>query len=396
MTRHPAMPLITVAALLLGVFTPQLSAQSYQPKAAGPRAQPGTQAVSSPQRVRVRTTGAAPLSRPDARQAAVKDALRRAVEAGGGVEIDSVSQTQDFILVRDTILARATGFVESYVILGERPNDQGLYRVRVQAVIARDRVVDQLDDLSVLLQRKGKPRLMVVGNADGAPADPHTAQVVNRQLHRRGLRTLDADQVTKRRGQRIREAQAEGHRLEALAILHESGAEYLVIASVTGQQSPSREVYGLQLHAFEAVGRVRVVEAATGRLLADHTAKARVTGRNEATTVQRAKAAVLEPASEAALRELANHWLNDVDPFQGGRVSLVLRQASVDRFLALMREIGKVEGVREVRFRRFSADGQSELEIATHASAEAIAAVLRKLDPTLDVLKVEPTRIEVR
>ena len=49
---------------------------------------------------------------------AVNDALRKAVEEGAGTFIYSHSETEDFALVRDTVLARSAGFVQSKEVRG--------------------------------------------------------------------------------------------------------------------------------------------------------------------------------------------------------------------------------------------------------------------------------------
>src|SRR6056297_925894 len=51
---------------------------------------------------------------------AIREALRQAVERGAGSVIYSESETRDFELIRDTVLARSTGFVQSHEVLSTR------------------------------------------------------------------------------------------------------------------------------------------------------------------------------------------------------------------------------------------------------------------------------------
>ena len=48
---------------------------------------------------------------------ALKQALRKALEQGAGVQISAHSQVQDYVLIRDTIYSRAAGIVKDYRIL---------------------------------------------------------------------------------------------------------------------------------------------------------------------------------------------------------------------------------------------------------------------------------------
>ena len=57
---------------------------------------------------------------------AVRDAQRKAVENGAGTVIYSHSQTKDFALVKDTVLSRAAGFIQSFEVLSGKEVEDGL------------------------------------------------------------------------------------------------------------------------------------------------------------------------------------------------------------------------------------------------------------------------------
>ena len=80
--------------------------------------------------MKVKATGQAPASLPNAREAAVEDALRRCVEAAG-VHVASETLVDDFTLIKDVIYTKTAGLVEHYEVLEENPDQEGLYTVRV-------------------------------------------------------------------------------------------------------------------------------------------------------------------------------------------------------------------------------------------------------------------------
>ena len=62
--------------------------------------------------------------------AARDDALRKALEQGGRVEISSYSQVDNFVLIRDTIYSRADGIITDYKILEQGAGMGGLLRIQ--------------------------------------------------------------------------------------------------------------------------------------------------------------------------------------------------------------------------------------------------------------------------
>ncbi len=77
------------------------------------------------------------------KESAELDAKRKAVEKGAGAVIYSHSETKDFTLVKDTILARSTGFIQSSKIIGKvREMEDGTFEVRIEAVVSIKGVED--------------------------------------------------------------------------------------------------------------------------------------------------------------------------------------------------------------------------------------------------------------
>lgn len=69
------------------------------------------------------------------RQAALADALRRAVEKGAGVLVTSDTHTKNYLLASDAVRTSSDGFVREYKILDEGL-DSGTYRVKIEARVA--------------------------------------------------------------------------------------------------------------------------------------------------------------------------------------------------------------------------------------------------------------------
>ena len=96
-----------------------------------------------------------------ARDEALDDALRKAVEQGVGAYVDAESRVENFQLISDRIYSRTSGYVSSYSVLFEE--EQGdLYRVVIRAVVKTGEIENDLAAIGILLAQQGRPRLMVL------------------------------------------------------------------------------------------------------------------------------------------------------------------------------------------------------------------------------------------
>jgi hypothetical protein len=96
-----------------------------------------------------------------ARDAALEDAQKRAVEQAIGILIDSQTRVENYQLISDKILAQTRGYINRYAITGEN-TDSGLLRVRINAEIALSRLKNDLSSIGILSGRMHKPRTMVM------------------------------------------------------------------------------------------------------------------------------------------------------------------------------------------------------------------------------------------
>jgi hypothetical protein len=96
-----------------------------------------------------------------ARDAAIEDAQKRAVEMAIGILIDSQTQVENYQLISDKILSQTKGYITRYNIASETA-DSGLLRVRINAEVALGRLNDDLSAIGILLGQMHKPRTMIM------------------------------------------------------------------------------------------------------------------------------------------------------------------------------------------------------------------------------------------
>ncbi len=102
-----------------------------------------------------------PADKAKARDDAITDACRRAVEQAVGLFVRSESLMKNFALVEDNIYTNAKGYIKSYEVIDERVvND--LYRVKIRAQVWMDKIDTALDDLMEQFKVVGDPRFVLL------------------------------------------------------------------------------------------------------------------------------------------------------------------------------------------------------------------------------------------
>jgi len=107
-----------------------------------------------------------------ARDAAIEDAQKRAVEQAIGILIDSQTQVENYQLISDKILSQTKGYIKRYTIASETV-DSGLLRVTINAEVALGRLTGDLSGIGILLGRMHKPRTMVMVTEQNIGSDAY-------------------------------------------------------------------------------------------------------------------------------------------------------------------------------------------------------------------------------
>jgi hypothetical protein len=96
-----------------------------------------------------------------ARDAALEDAQKRAVEQAIGILIDSQTQVENYQLISDKILSQTKGYISRYNVTGET-QEGALLRVRITAEVSLGKLNDDLSAIGILLGQMHKPRTMIM------------------------------------------------------------------------------------------------------------------------------------------------------------------------------------------------------------------------------------------
>ena len=100
-----------------------------------------------------------------AKDEALRDAMKKAIEQGVGAVLASETEVENFQVVSDRILTKSKGAIKSYRILREGAVDNGInYEVVISAVVDDDLLNQSMETFRIMQQLTGRKTVMVVYN----------------------------------------------------------------------------------------------------------------------------------------------------------------------------------------------------------------------------------------
>ncbi len=316
-----------------------------------------------------------------AKDDAVEDALRKAVEQTLGTMIQAESLVENAQLIEDRILSKTEGYVQKYSIIHEGRTADDMYEVTVKAVVKTADLKSDLDAIATLLRRKNMPRLVVliqeqnIGETPGAghliSADLNTAETaIMDAFMAKGFRFVDDATVQKNLTDAKASAILAGNTAQAAALGKKTGAEF-VLSGKALAKTVQVEVYGTTIRSQQATVTVRAIRANTGEVVAVSTAQGKYSHIDDVAggtlAIQKACAAL----SQDLVGKIVSKWSGEVT--SGNTVTLNVK--NVD-FMRLSNFKGTlpyvVRGVQSVVQRDFD-DGFATLEITFKDKADDLA-----------------------
>ncbi len=250
-----------------------------------------------------------------ARNQALLNAQRNAVEQGVGLVLDSKTVAENFQIIKDQILTSSQGFVTKYLVVSEGATpDRQSYQVRIKAEVAQNLLEDRLAALRILNKKMGNKRIMVIYQSDNRNALPrnHGAttaalQGLNDELNKAGFRVFNQVQTEKVYQQIEKAARVDRPVDDLIAMALDNQADILVRFEDIGGE---RGAQGGQFSAAYATIRVSVYDTSTGRQIADSQVEGKQLLRANAGPYDWAKG--LADASQKAAREAASESITKI------------------------------------------------------------------------------------
>jgi len=317
------------------------------------------------------------------RESALRDALRKAIERGGHLEIYSRSETENYTLVHDTVLAQTTGLVRDYKVLSEGEDPLGGNFVELTARIDRKIIDATWGQVQILLKQMGRPKILVniAEKINDLAIKRETIEEaglleskVESLLVEKGFEVVDKTQVERLKRVRLDQASMSGDTDALRRLATELGAEMFVTGFARASGPQVTDAYGVPLYMWETDVTLKAVWAETAQVLFNRN-ETGTRGGSRTPGPPGAKDAIAksgEKMAHACLQGILEKWSRQA--VGGGKVILEVRGLEFNRALMIQDGLGQIQGVREVR--REWHKPVAKFEIITVHTAEKFAELL--------------------
>jgi len=325
---------------------------------------------------------------------AKEDALRRAVEMGAGKEVFADTRVADFALMHDTIISRSAGYVRSYDII-EKNEVRGVYMVKVRAVVAVGKIKEDCGALRILIERKGRPNLLIVTSEEGVNLPQWTGNAAEFKLRElfgeKGFDIVDDETLAEIVGRDVTHAMLAQDEAKAVAVAQQLHAGYVITGRALLRAGRPEPAYTLDLVPVSVDLLVKVVATDNAQQLASKQASASRALRDPTTAAgQVLNQAAAEIFSEL-LRRILVKWSEDLDV--GSKVTCIGTRIPTNILDAIVDRLRATDGIKGVSIVDHNPQ-LSTLSVVTRLEAKELGKVIvRAAEGKVDVTEISPGRI---
>ena len=331
-----------------------------------------------------------------ARDEAINDAMRKAVEQGVGTFVSSESLVDKMTLVEDRIYSESRGFIESYKIIKEKKDD-GVYEITISALVKMADLARGLEAIGLIIGKKENPRVMVIVHSRevSGPLLPVASEgnrsaenQLEKLLLEKGFRLVDAAQTKRKKDMEVLLLSSDPSLAAKMA--KDFGAEILIEADVRRAFADQRQVMGRPIRFFTNEIRLKALETDTAKILFSGYETRPASGEE---ALQPLESATNKLAKEM-VAGILNQWRKDV--YQAAALTLNVSKVSFSQLNSLSAALKELRGVSKVQTRSFQG-GIAALEVAFQGTATDLAGKLGEI-PGLkfEVTGVQANTIDLR
>jgi len=315
------------------------------------------------------------------KDAAVKDALRNAVEKGGLTEIAGKSQVKDYALEFDVVLARSSGLVKDYKVLNERTSE-GLVTVEIEAKVSKKLIDATWAEVTLLLKQLGRPKIMVFftevihdlerpeGTREVVQTDSVLGTQIERKLLKLGFKLVNAAQMKEidRKKAEIAAAESDAGTLKSIASGYGAAIYIRGTSRASGPQKTTAA--GIDLNMWETDATVQGFWTETGDAIFSNS----MTGVRGGSRVagppggRQALEKTGQKLADASVFDMLEAWSRGTSGGVGDIIVEVKDVATVEQAIKIKKALEAIKGVEEVS--KDGAKGTVKFTVVTNLNAE--------------------------
>ncbi len=333
--------------------------------------------------------------KPAAREKAIEDALRHAVEMAVGTKVTSTSEVQDFQSKMDQVLTHSQGFVKRYEIVKEAM-DGDVVQVTVKASISMAELDKDLQAMGLLMARKGTPRTMVLiaeqnigmaapaaawmkdkgGQSALVSADLRIAEnTILDSLKNGGFKQLIDPDIATEKAVQVGGITTEINASQARKLKSLTGAEVILVGQVIATSRGEMADLGPGWRSCTATISGRAVNTDNGDILSTGETTQNAAQLDDLTCGKEAIKKASKVFAQDMIRKIGERWSQDVSG--GNEIHVTVRKVAGFKQATDFRNAlaHRVRGVKGVAQRSFSG-GTQELDVTLVGSTEQFATEL--------------------
>jgi len=326
-----------------------------------------------------------------ARESAIQNAFRRAVEQAVGVMIESESVVNNFELVKDKICSQSAGYIKKYSITKEN-FDGDICTVEIKALVSKVKLEKGLDSHGLMMKKMGKPRIVMLLSEQSVTQDKPSywwggdaidmgvaENTMVTRLLRKDFNFVDRDSILANLKQEGLEGKlyANISNDAAVRILSSGEAEVAIIGQAYAKAGTTG-AGGTNFKPCQATVSARAINTDNGEVLASFTATAMVPHVNPTAGAAQALEKAAGECADKLQKQILERWKHRV--IKSGMVKLVasgLSYEELKEFTDFLKD--RLDEVEDVYERGFSGDtARMDLEII--GSAKDLAAGISNME----------------
>jgi len=346
-----------------------------------------------------------------ARDRAIEDAQRKAVEQAMGTLISSETVTENFQLINDRILSLSSGYVEKYRVSSENVVDNEM-QVEISALVGIGKLKDSVQAIKSLIRRMDRPKLMVLiaeqsireevkqGSGKGDSAGHVVLSATSLGITENAL-----IEFFRKKGFDFVDRQSLAGQIEVsdpLALVNDK-ARIKKIANLTdaqivifgqAQARTADKIHGI--YSGQATISLRALKTDTGEIIAATNAHAAVPFVDPSTANTKALAEASKKISFKIMDQILEKWQSESSGLRN--ISLIIKKvkySDAKRFRSWLTK--HIRGVKEVHQR--SVKNQiAQFDIDMKGSAQDLADELSEKkfqEKTIEVLDLSPNKVSI-
>ncbi len=335
-------------------------------------------------------------------EAAKNDALRKALEQGGKQEISSRSESENFVLVRDTIYARADGIVSDYKVLQQGEGIGGVYFCKIEAKVNKSAIASSWGEVQNVLDQLGRPGVAVsiVEKIDGVVDNSSILESkIEERLIESGFDVYNSAHLQAKLGKESADAAAESDVAKMMAIAKDFSTQIFISGAANANQAGITQAAGTQLAMYNGDCVVKMYYTDTGKLIASKSLPNwRGGARGHFSFSPQAGKKALENAGrdvvEEVYRTCMRQWATRISA--GDMIELEVSGLKVSAAIKVKKALQEIEGVSNVNYKMTK--GVATYRIKAKMTAETMVEHLveEKWEAIFEVVDVKMNRIQAK